>query len=256
MIFYFTGTGNSYHTARVMAEVTKEEMVNISQAMKQQRYEYTIGPKERIGFIFPVYYWGIPTVVEDFLKKIQINKKETHFVYAVLTCGASIGTTMTQLRKLLRKKNIELNSGYSASFPDNYVLLYDVADEEEQKQQQKAGDQFLESIKANIENRSKEIFQITRGKAPHLLSGLLHNYYKKNRKTKSFNVTDACISCGLCEKICPVETISLTNGLPQWGKECTQCLGCIHRCPVHAIQYGRKTKKRRRYVHPDLLNEK
>ncbi len=55
MVFYFTGTGNSYHTARVMAEVTKEEMVNISQAMKQQKYEYTIGQKERIGFVFPVY---------------------------------------------------------------------------------------------------------------------------------------------------------------------------------------------------------
>ncbi|MGI5933052.1 MAG: 4Fe-4S dicluster domain-containing protein, partial [Eubacterium sp.] len=33
---------------------------------------------------------------------------------------------------------------------------------------------------------------------------------------------------------------------------CTKCSACINRCPVQAIQYGKRTKKRPRYVHPDM----
>jgi NAD-dependent dihydropyrimidine dehydrogenase PreA subunit len=44
--------------------------------------------------------------------------------------------------------------------------------------------------------------------------------------------------------------------LPVWGKECTQCLACIHRCPVQAIEYGKATIGKRRYVHPDLKEGK
>ncbi len=256
MIFYFTGTGNSYHAAKEMATATKDELVEISDAVKQKRYEYTLQTKERIGFVFPVYYWGLPTVVEDFITKMTLKNSGQSYIYAILTCGSSIGTTISKLNKLLSKKKLKLDSGYSVAFPDNYILLYDVSDKEEKKKQLKEADILLEEIKKDIVERTKGIFRITKGRAPHLLSTVLHSYYKKNRKTKAFYATDACIGCGLCEKICPVETISLENGSPQWGKECTQCLGCIHRCPTQAIQYGKKTEKRGRYIHPDLLNEK
>ena len=256
MIFYFSGTGNSYHVAKEIAMVTKEEMVNISQAIQQEKYEYSMQPKERIGFIFPVYYWGLPTVVEEFIKKLRIKNISKNYIYSIVTCGASIGTTISRLDKLLGKNKLKLHSGYSIAFPDNYVLLYDVPDEEEQDQILKEAEVCLEAIKKDVVHRRAGIFNIRRGAAPLLLSGILHLYYKKNRKTKAFYATEECIGCGLCERICPVATISLTTGVPQWGKECTQCLGCIHRCPVHAIQYGKKTKKRRRYVHPDLLDPK
>ena len=53
--------------------------------------------------------------------------------------------------------------------------------------------------------------------------------------------------------ICPIDAIELQNGKPVWVKKhCTQCLGCINRCPVQAIEYGKDTPGRRRYVHPDL----
>ncbi|NLO40089.1 MAG: 4Fe-4S binding protein [Ruminiclostridium sp.] len=39
---------------------------------------------------------------------------------------------------------------------------------------------------------------------------------------------------------------------PTWGKHCTQCLACINRCPVQAIQFTKATVSKGRYVHPDL----
>jgi MinD superfamily P-loop ATPase len=39
---------------------------------------------------------------------------------------------------------------------------------------------------------------------------------------------------------------------PVWKHHCELCCACIHFCPVEAIQYGPKTKKRGRYCHPAL----
>lgn len=70
--------------------------------------------------------------------------------------------------------------------------------------------------------------------------------------SNSFRVTDACISCGLCERICPTGTISMQAGKPVWTDTCVQCVACIHRCPVRAIEYGKGTLKKGRYHHPEI----
>lgn len=254
MIFYFTGTGNSYHVAKILHQATNEPLIDMAEAMKQKKYEFDRTPEERVGFVFPVYYWGMPTIVEDFLEKLSLKNPEGGYAYAIITCGSTIGTTMTSLNKLLKKRKIALSSGYSIAYPDNYVLLYDVLNQEEQKKHLNEADQVLNRITKDIVNKKKGVWQVSRGKAPHLLSGLFHFYYKRNRKTSKFFATKDCTSCGLCERICPLQTITLKEGNPVWGKECTQCLGCIHRCPVHAIQYGKGTIKRGRYIHPDLLS--
>ena len=51
-----------------------------------------------------------------------------------------------------------------------------------------------------------------------------------------------CVHCGLCEKVCPKNIIQLQGGKPIWTKDdCACCLGCLHRCPKQAIQYGKKS---------------
>ena len=43
------------------------------------------------------------------------------------------------------------------------------------------------------------------------------------------------------------------GGRPAWTKsKCLKCCGCLGRCPVSAIQYGKKTASRGRYVNPVL----
>ena len=60
-----------------------------------------------------------------------------------------------------------------------------------------------------------------------------------------------CISCGICAKVCPTGTISLSgDGKPEWADSCVQCVACIHRCPVRAIEYGKISLKKGRYHHP------
>lgn len=45
-----------------------------------------------------------------------------------------------------------------------------------------------------------------------------------------------CTGCGTCVEACPVEAISLTDGVAHVDHdECTECLTCVDECSVEAI---------------------
>ena len=55
-----------------------------------------------------------------------------------------------------------------------------------------------------------------------------------------YQVTDACIGCGTCSRVCPMRCISMEDGRPvyDYGR-CANCYACIHACPSKAIRYVR-----------------
>ena len=61
-----------------------------------------------------------------------------------------------------------------------------------------------------------------------------------------------CIGCGKCEKLCPLNNITLQNARPVWGTNCTQCMACICYCPTRAIEYGKKSAGKPRYHFEEL----
>lgn len=69
-------------------------------------------------------------------------------------------------------------------------------------------------------------------------------------KADKFRYTDACVHCGVCENVCPLGNIHYINERPVWGDECTHCMACISKCPQRAIEYGRKTVGKGRYICP------
>ncbi|MDF2951371.1 MAG: 4Fe-4S ferredoxin iron-sulfur binding domain protein [Anaerocolumna sp.] len=251
MIFYFTGTGNSLYTAKQLAN-QNESVINITDALKTEQFYYSLEEGESVGFIFPIYYWGLPTVMEEFLDKLKISNYKNPYTYAVCTCGQNIGDTMQILKKSLQSKNYHLDSGFSVPFLDNYILLYDIVSKEEQQKKLLEADKVLSHIKSVIHKKEKGVFDIEKGKLPGFFSYVVHQLYVHGRDTKKFYAMDTCIGCGKCEKICPVNSIQMVNQKPEWHGKCTQCLGCIHRCPVKAIQYGTKTQDRGRYTNPNV----
>lgn len=44
-----------------------------------------------------------------------------------------------------------------------------------------------------------------------------------------------------------MNNITLPNGRPVWGDNCTQCMACICYCPTEAIEYGKKSLGKPRY---------
>ena len=252
MIFYFTGTGNSLYAAKTVAEAQGDRVISIAQEMdkKQEAYHYELGENETLGFAFPVYAWAPPKIVLDFIKKLDITG--VTYVFSLCTCGDEEGNTSSILRKRLKKRGISLDSAFTLKMPNNYIVGFDVDAREVEKEKLDVAELLLKDINRVIGERQKNVNLTIPGKLPALKSTVVNPLFNRfATNTSKFYADDNCTSCGLCEKICPIHTITVTDR-PAWGKSCTQCLACINRCPVQAIQYGKGTAKKGRYQHPIL----
>lgn len=251
MIFYFSGTGNSHYIAKNIAQHNKEELVSIAMATNKIN-EYTLSDNEIIGFVFPIYAWGPPRPVIEFINNLKLSNYKGNYVFSIATCGENIGNAMKVLEKTLRKKGIHLNSGYSISMPNNYIIMGDVDSKEIEKEKLLAAEETLKSVNRGIERRVKGEFITQKGSLPGLLTGIINPLFNKGTSnTKKFYANDNCTSCGICEKVCNCHNIKV-DGKPLWGKQCTQCMACINYCPTKAIQYGKGTEKKGRYTNPNI----
>lgn len=82
-------------------------------------------------------------------------------------------------------------------------------------------------------------------------SGVINTlFYPLIVSAKKFYATDACIGCGKCTEVCPLNNVSLKDGKPVWGDHCTHCMACICKCPKEAVEYGNRSKGKPRYQCP------
>ena len=253
MIFYFTATGNSLYVARRLAASQSDRLVSIAAAIKDHRFSYEIGRDEKIGFVFPVYFYGIPTIVADFVAQLTITGQDDPFVFLVLTSGGKPPQTHRMFARQLQTRGYQLASSYFVAMPDIYILLYDLPDLPRQKSILNQAEKQVEQIIAEVEAETRGQFCSDKFRGGAINTFFGYPFYVKGRKTQKFYATDSCNGCGLCEEICPAEAIRLEAGRPVWVKpQCVFCLACLHRCPAQAIQYGKATAKRRRYLNPNV----
>lgn len=252
MIFYFTGTGNSLYAANAIAEAQGDRVASIAKLMDEKKgvYRYELEENELLGFVFPVFSWGPPRMVLDFIGRLDVIG--TPYVFSLCTCSDEEGNTSKIIRKALSGKKLTLDGAFSLRMPNNYIIGFDVDSKELEAEKLKAAALMLSEINKIVSQRRKNINLTIPGRFPALKTALINPVFNRFAlQTKSFTADDKCTGCGICKKICPVHTIKV-DGRPVWGKACTQCLGCINRCPVHAIQYGKGTARKGRYCHPDL----
>lgn len=279
MIFYFSGTGNSLQVAKSIGEYNEEKLISIAREMdsmksefmyalkdgggigetvedaQDTKFRYTLKDGETIGFVYPVYAWAPPRMVLNFIEKLSFDNYKDNYVFSVATCGENIGNTMKVLGNSLRKRNLNLNSGFSVVMPNNYIIMGDVDSKDTEEKKLLLAEETLKNINLIIEERKSNVFQVVKGFMPGVLSGIINPLFNKSTNdTKKFYVDDRCIGCGICERVCNSNTIKV-EGKPKWGRECTQCLACIHLCPVKAIQYGKGTEKKGRYKNPNVSIE-
>ncbi|MDD6806868.1 MAG: EFR1 family ferrodoxin [Oscillospiraceae bacterium] len=252
MIFYFSGTGNSKFVASKIGEATNDELINIADVVKSNDFNFYIPDKERIGFVFPVYCWGVPSIVSEFAHKLNLSYSEKPYTFVIITCGGSIANASGMFEKMLSHTGLTVDAMYSHLMPDNYIPMYNIASNEESLKRLEEGNKILfEDIIPTINSYSKHEYKAS--SLDVIQTAILYPTYIVLRNTSSFYTTDACTSCGVCESICPSDTIKIEDGKPVWkNKKCIKCLACIHRCPEKAIQHGKGTEKRNRYVHPEL----
>lgn len=245
MIFYFTGTGNSLDAALQLQG--DEELVNITDCIWKKNFHFALKGDEAAGFVFPVYFGGVPSIVQAFLSKISFEEPPA-YIYAVITCGGDMFGAGNMTADTLLKNDLHLDAVWQVEMPDNYIFLYEPDSDEDRAKTLAASKPVLAELKEKIENR---VTTDTKGSAKaRLITSLMYPLYVRGRKTKKFWTDDQCVGCGTCAKRCPAKAIVMENGRPKWIKDrCIHCMTCI-RCG--AVQYGKKTVGRPRYKNPVL----
>jgi ferredoxin len=249
VIYYFTGTGNSLETARLLGQkLGNTRLVSIASLQKENA---VICEAEQIGLVFPVYMFGLPLIVRNFAQKLRASQAGA-YIFSVATYGGTIGAANLQLQKILRQNGLDLRGGFGLKMPGNYTVLYGApAHKTLAKMIAQAGAQtnrLAERILRQEKTLAKSNF-FTRPLGQWFYNKVMPNI---SLADKNFQVKDSCTSCGICARLCPTNNIYLQNGKPNWLHRCEQCLACLQWCPAEAIQYGKKTAGRRRYHHPAI----
>ena len=235
-IFCFSGTGNSYSVARDISKHFSEELEFTTHFRDKSIVEIT---DSQVGIIAPVYLNDIPKIVKEFILKLSFSDTNTH-VFTVLT--SSSGKNKNGFKNIniaLAQHNARLALAYDIPMPSSFQKREDMS-----------------SVLYAIPNMVAEIVKAIEDKhenyTPHGSIALPKNFTRLSvmyRPLARMTVTEKCVGCGLCYKLCPTNNIELHNGRAVRGINCIACTSCANWCPQHAIK-SRMIKGQ--YNHPEV----
>jgi len=252
-LYYFSGTGNSLDIAKQLSKKLKADLIPLATVKGDVK-------GESIGIVFPIYMFNAPLMVYEFLSRIKSCK----YLYIVMTMGGNSGKTTDRVKKIVEKNGVSLSAGFSIQMPDNYLAWNEAMPEGKQVR-----------LFSKAKSRIDEMASIVKGKKNHFdtedfpksdelpfpisilpkwtfqaMCDLGHKRIPK--MDSSFIVTDKCIGCQTCGKLCPSKNITFKDKRPVWNSDCEQCFGCIQWCPKEAIEFGKNTVGRKRYHNPNV----
>ena len=248
IIYYFTGTGNALAAANWISQIAERhditvEIVKITPSLKVVKEEFS--ENTLIGFCYPTHGFNAPPIVVDFL--LRFPKSRNNYFLLNTRAGMKISKLFTPgisgLAQLLPAA-ILCSKGFKAvgfqpmDLPSNWISVHPGLRQK-----------VVDSIFARCELITKQFaHKILSGKRVYkglislpidlLISPISITYYFYGRffLAKTFIADYNCTGCGLCEKECPVNAISMKNGRPFWGYKCESCMRCMNSCPQRAIQ--------------------
>lgn len=247
-LFYNSSTGNSLYVAKLIKDQFNNcELVSMSKALKENRFEVD---EDIIGFVYPIHCSGLPIVVGNFISKLKINQNA--YVFAIgVTGGGGADISFAQINKLLQS-GVRISNDCTIKYISNYMRAGRNPTEARAinaiKENESILSNFIDSIKKK-EMKTKEF----KGGLGELGYKFWKDFYKN--KDKGFSVNNECIGCKICEKVCPVENIIMENNKPLWTGKCVDCMACINICPKEAINIGKHTIKKNRYLNPFIKRE-
>lgn len=247
LVLYYTGTGNSEYVAKKIGEQTGDEVINLFDKIKRHDYSEIYSDRPFV-IVFPTYAWQMPRILKNFVRRTTFTGNKN--VYFVTTCGGSMGNMPKYLSGLCSQKAFAYMGCAEVVMPENYIAMFNAPEREEAVKIVKNADVAIKNI-VDVIRHNGTIPEKKVGISGKISSGMVNAiFYPVFVSAKKFYATDSCIGCGKCVKVCPLGNVSLKEGRPVWGGQCTHCMACICKCPKEAIEYGKKSKGKPRYQCP------
>lgn len=233
----FSASGNTARVCRLFSERLKErgaecETVRIREDMKTP--DYAAAGVLVIGY--PVHGFNAPQNVVDFAKGLP--ECENKVYYIIKTSGEPLHVNDASSRILdraLKKKGYVKKGEFHYVMPYNMIFRH--SDDMAALMWQAAGNTAPSDADIIFEGREHPLKPNAFACLTRFVVAVEHAampYLGRLFKVKK----DKCVSCGRCEKLCPMGNIEMKDGLPVFGKNCIGCTACSFNCPEDAISIG------------------
>jgi ferredoxin len=249
-IYYFSATGNSLKLARDLEHGLGDcELVSMAKAADRP-----CALTERIGFVFPVYAWGLPRIVREFIESLDLGGAQ--YIFGVATCVAIPGKTLRELADLCKAKGARLHAGFAVGAGRSSLMRLNKLDNiiialNRPYKPLRSGEDRLGEIVETV-TACKPHAPETSPLLANAFGSMLHGPALKTFKGMDgkFIVQDGCKGCGTCVKVCPRGNVQLANGRPTFAHNCELCHACIQWCPQFAIRHPGFEANPRQYRNP------
>lgn len=231
VIYYFSGTGNSLRTARVIAA----EMGGARLVSMGRDPEAASAPEaEVIGFVCPVYEWDVPKRVKAFVEGLAVNPEA--YTFMVATYIAIHGRCFETVDAALRAKGSRLDYGRALRCVASQCTAYEPFPPPRW---------MVPRMERNSAAIGRELAAGKRRKYPAMSPAAKKLYPRmmvpflnvQHEYDKGFYSSGACTGCEVCRRVCPCGNITFSQGRPVWNHRCEGCNACVVYCPSKAVHF-------------------
>lgn len=235
LIHYFSGTGNTYHAMKKIALNLEDEGFEILYADMDKGYTLNLNEYDIYLFAFPIYGFGMPTLVLNYLKDLDNVKNKKAVV--ICTCGGNEGQGIKYAKSILSKKGFDVFYTDAVVFPSNWTQATNPLEEDKIIELFEVADIKINNITNRIGNfeRNNKNFNIV-GIILSWFVFLMFSLVGRRILGKTYIADSSCNSCEKCKGVCPTKVITMSSGKPTWGWSCESCQRCMNFCPERSIQ--------------------
>lgn len=255
--FYFSGTGNTWWTAKQFEEVLTKKGHDVT-TLSVESPELSEGPSvedivsssDKIIIGYPVYGSDMPKPMRRFLEKLPERKK---MISTAVFCtqGLASGDGALFYRKELGEKGYQVDQAFHIIQGNNfYIPQAPVLFTSPEKQVRLNGDTQRAVEKFSQAIHEGRTYLMGNNPFGFLLGRLQRTFAERIEQAiaRLFIVEDSrCTKCNLCVKSCPMKNITLENGKVTIGNNCNLCMRCYQFCKSRAINITEKTLDEKKF---------
>ncbi len=233
-ILFFSATGNGLCIANSFKEEYGAQLLSIPKLIESNTYTVE---DDVVGIVVPVYKLGIPSIVDQYLKKLEINSK-----YTFVIANHALFSFETHVK--MKDYDFEINYLKQMKMPNNYIPMFDMNKTHFNKEK------YEEEIGKILSDVGTKRQYTKYNKIKYLIGNvarLFTNYSYADHDNK-FYVDESCTKCKVCQKVCPSNNIEVNDSV-EFLHNCEYCLACISSCKVKALHH-KNEKSTARYTNP------